>query len=105
MSPVSVITRTPRRLRDPLSESAPGLAGLMQSVMDGSARKEEKPGTFASSPGLSSSPVVGLRGKASARKKRPVLSPVNVSWDGEELEARIKAIEAAGEVRIRNDVH
>ncbi|GAQ79012.1 hypothetical protein KFL_000220460 [Klebsormidium nitens] len=92
-SPVSVLTRTPGRLRNPLSESAPGLAGLMQSVMNASARKEEKPGAF----GASSSPVARPRGMASARRKKPVLSPVNVSWDGDELDARIRAIEAAGE--------
>ena len=83
-------------MRNPLSESAPGLAGLMQSVMDASARKEEKPGGF----GANSSPDVRPRGMGSGRKKKPVLSPVNVSWDGDELDARIRAIEAAGEVRV-----
>jgi hypothetical protein len=88
-------------MKTPLSESAPGLAGLMQSMMDGSARKDDRVGGGKSSPAvLGASPVAWPRGKVpGGRRKKPVLSPVEVSWDGEELEARIRAIEAGGEVR------
>lgn len=87
-------------MKNALSESAPGLAGLMQSMMEGSARKDDKVGGGKSSPAvLGASPVAWPREKVPGRRKKPVLSPVKVSWDGEELEARIRAIEAGGEVR------
>jgi hypothetical protein len=41
---------------------------------------------------LGANPVAWPKGKLPRRKKKPVLSPVEVSWDGEELEARIEEV-------------